>query len=954
MLLSQIANQIRQICHFLILYFFLYSFNLSVLAEFAADISSINSPHMPVIKSIEYYLNGEVIDDEIALERLKNRTEIETNLPLQRYQVRRSIESIYRQGEYEEITVVVFRNRGTEGSILAFQMTSRKRCGQVELIFGPSGRKDKQLSKELCQSILKAKPGVSYTSHLITEDEKRLKVLHQEHGFFEPRIYSRIKEEGQLNIDIKFHINAGEVTKIEQIVFSGNYHFTRRKLFKQINTKISSTYNRSILYQDIETLKRYYRQAGYLTIQIKAIENYAKKNNQINLIIQIQEGSKVIFSGVSNDKTVEKLWKEVIKTIKFDQQDNYSRFTLRGNARWIRQFYQQRGYLDPIVTFQVEKVPPIVSSHRDITKIKFKIETEPPKLIESITFVGNQVFAHSQLLDQITTRPRTRSQIKRLVAAILPGRTPGGLFNPTIFEQDRRAIERFYRQNGFNQVTVENDKVLDDEKKLRLTFICREMRKQVVRSIDFDGNTVFKDREIRQWLKVKPDMAYNVDLVMQDQMLIQSKYDEIGYIYATSEPKYDNGILHYQLEEGQTVEMGTLSIVGNHQTKKHVLIREFENLGLRQGEILSRKNLDKIKQRLFMLGLFNNVVIDLPDLRQKKTVLDVILTVSEKKTKGISLSGGYNPLDRLRTTVELVDYNLYGRNLRAGMKIRISSRGNLYEATIIEPWLIGQTIGTFRLFEDNLEEREDVRARGFTTNLAKRINPNSNLALQYKYQELQYSRKKLMKNKVLSTTTVSSLGVSFRRDNRDRFLDPQNGWLNEIAIEYAGGFIGGKASFVKFTTDHRYFRKIYGLVLASSIRSGYAEGLRSNRQNPIISFERFYAGGSTTVRGYAERSLGPEKTQRGDFFLVLNSELRFPIYQLVSGTLFLDAGNVWDEISEASSSLQKGNIELKASIGIGLRIDTPIGPIRFDYAYPFADLSATPKARTYLELGQAF
>ena len=111
MLLSQIANQINRICHFLILYFFLYSFNLSVLAEFSADISSINSPHMPVIKSIEYYLNGEVIDDEIALERLKNRTEIETNRPLQRYQVRRSIESIYRQGEYEEITVVVFRNR---------------------------------------------------------------------------------------------------------------------------------------------------------------------------------------------------------------------------------------------------------------------------------------------------------------------------------------------------------------------------------------------------------------------------------------------------------------------------------------------------------------------------------------------------------------------------------------------------------------------------------------------------------------------------------------------------------------------------------------------------------------------------------------------------------------------------------------------------------------------------
>ena len=81
---------------------------------------------------------------------------------------------------------------------------------------------------------------------------------------------------------------------------------------------------------------------------------------------------------------------------------------------------------------------------------------------------------------------------------------------------------------------------------------------------------------------------------MQDQMLIQSKYDEIGYIYATSEPKYDNGILHYQLEEGQTVEMGTLSIVGNHQTKKHVLIREFENLGLRNNFGIHLKNLNSL------------------------------------------------------------------------------------------------------------------------------------------------------------------------------------------------------------------------------------------------------------------------------------------------------------------------------------------------------------------------
>ena len=99
-------------------------------------------------------------------------------------------------------------------------------------------------------------------------------------------------------------------------------------------------------------------------------------------------------------------------------------------------------------------------------------------------------------------------------------------------------------------------------------------------------------------------------------------------------------------------------------------------------------------------------------------------------------------------------------------KIRISSRGNCKKLRSLNR-LIGQTIGTFRLFEDNLEEREDVRARGFTTNLAKRINPNSNLVL-YRNTKNYNIVEKLMKNKVLSTTTCS-LGVSFRRDNRDDF-----------------------------------------------------------------------------------------------------------------------------------------------------------------------------------------
>jgi len=917
-----------------------------------------------MVSEIRYSLNGEVIDDEIVLERLSQRTEVNVGAPVSRDQVRRSIEAIYRLGPYAQITALHFPADSPNHTILVFQMTSRKQCGKVELVFRVGSRKRAQLSMDLCRAILHSRSGIGYTPNMVASDVERLKSLHREHGYFGARVYSSVEETSVPTINLRFHIDAGKPTSINRLQFTSNLNLKIRTLSKLIKSKTGTIYNQRTLTQDVDTLVRKYRKEGYLTVKIEVVEQYRQTENQIGLNFYIQEGPLVIFRGESNLKDVSLMWKEVVKEINLYRQDNYSSFTLRGNARRIQQFYQQRGYLDPQITYQINyhsDQEPVSEDKPEQVEIIFRIETDPPPIIDSITLVGNQAFSYNQLLANITMRPQQK--LKAWIGALLPWQTRQGFFNPIVFEQDRRAIELFYRQYGFNEIAVTNQKELDNQNRLHLTFTCQEGKQQFVQSVQLEGNTVFLENDIHQWLKVKPGTVYNTDSVTQDQLLLQSKYDEMGYIYATVDPIYEreNEVLRYQISEKQSVKMGALSISGNLQTKSQVMAREFETLDLHQGETLSLSQLDQIKQRLFMLGLFRSVEVDLPNLRQQKEIQDVNLSVDEKKTRGVSLSGGYNPLDRLRATVELVDYNLYGRNLRAGVKVRISRRGNLYEATLVEPWFIGKTIGTFRLFEDNLEERESVRARGGTINLAKRTTSLSNLALQYKYQELQYQTEweNVVKptmpgnlDKIEATgTTVSSLGVSFRRDNRDRFLDPENGWLNELAVEYAGGFIGGKTSFIKLTTDHRYFRKIYGLVLANAVRAGYTEGLRSNRENPIISFERFYAGGSTTVRGYAERSLGPADTQRGDAMLVLNSELRFPIYKPVNGTFFFDAGNVWDRLPDVSK------IPLRIAIGIGLRVDTPLGPVRFDYAYPFAttkSLDTRPQTRTYLELGQAF
>ena len=382
--------------------------------------------------------------------------------------------------------------------------------------------------------------------------------------------------------------------------------------------------------------------------------------------------------------------------------------------------------------------------------------------------------------------------------------------------------------------------------------------------------------------------------------------------------------------------------------------REFENLGLVEGAVFNEERLlAESRRRLSTTGLFTEVKIKAPDRYVENTeIIDVDVSVAVRKPGAISVSGGYISSEGIRGTLGLAHNNLFKRNMKISGKVSRGTRGNLYEITLIEPWfrlapldkLIGPTIGTFRLFNDNLEEYEDIRAQGGTANLAKRLGQFSNLALQYKSQDL---RDRDDPPKI--QTTVSSLGIEFHRDSRDHFLNPKNGWFNEVAIEYAGGFLRGKTSFFKFTTDHRYYWQFWReAVLASAIRLGYEKGLRGNRDREIISFERFYAGGSNTVRGYPERGLGPEDdfgNHRGDVLFVLNTELRVPIYRFIGGALFLDTGNVWDKFSDIQDILPR------VAIGPGLRLDTPLGPARVDMGVP---LMREFKPIFYLQLGQAF
>ena len=454
---------------------------------------------------------------------------------------------------------------------------------------------------------------------------------------------------------------------------------------------------------------------------------------------------------------------------------------------------------------------------------------------------------------------------------------------------------------------------------------------------------------------------------------------------ATHLEVYEHGVLRLTVDtEGEQVAFGKFYFVGDTDVvQQHVLKREVVHL---EGTLWTSEKLSSALQNLYNLGLFRSVqnerfsqytrstgipqsskATDLPTPRHKKTN-DILITVKKQQPRTYSVSSGYSFAEGFRGTLALTDSNFFlKRNIRGQARARVGWRdefGYLFDATLTEPWLIGRTRGSLHVLAKKLEVDDNVRALQGSLILSRDVSKSHHLDLRYSYRDLNQPVPPMSETEApirLSEvqnpfkTTVSSIRLSWTYDSRVRYINPTGGMLNDLTLEYAGGFLQGETSFIKTTTDTRYYQKLIGgLVLATAARFGITTGLRSNRRAELISFERFWAGGGTTVRGYAERSLGPEDStgiHRGDVQFIFNTELRFPIYWMVRGAFFFDTGNVWGSLEDIDTSAL-----LPASVGAGLYLDLGALTAGIDYAIPLVSAPGAldPDRAFHIRLGSTF
>ena len=489
-------------------------------------------------------------------------------------------------------------------------------------------------------------------------------------------------------------------------------------------------------------------------------------------------------------------------------------------------------------------------------------------------------------------------------------------------------------------------------------IIYHVLENPVYKDVKVNGNTVIDGKKLDACFDLEKDKIANLKQINKCVQKLEEEYRSNGYILArvTDVHMEQDGTLQVTVNEG-LVE--GFKVKGNKKCKDYVITREMK---LKPGKPFNAKDARRSMQRVYNLGYFEDVNVKLNPGREPNSV-EVEIDVVEMNTGTFGIGAGYSNADGFVGMISIGDKNFRGTGDKINIRWEFGGEDNKnYDFSYTRPWLDDkETAATINLYDITNEyadydingdeiARYDKKRRGQELTFSRKTDNEfiSNYVTlknrddiyegeadgyegdREQYYEEQFYRSDTDKSSKyenwmpktaaerrkenFGTTRSITLGRIF--DSRDNVYDPHEGKRMAYSVEWAGG-LGGDFDFTKFTADWRYYYRAGGeSVWALNLGAGYADG-----DMPLS--QRFSMGGSDTMRGYEDDQF------RGNSMVKATLEYRFPIVKKVQGVLFTDNGYAWDKRHEDEFDFGL----IKNSYGVGLRINSPLGPVKLDYGY---------------------
>jgi len=528
--------------------------------------------------------------------------------------------------------------------------------------------------------------------------------------------------------------------------------------------------------------------------------------------------------------------------------------------------------------------------------------------IAEVKFTGNTSVPERHLRSEITSKT-------------------GGEYSDLDISYDVERIDRFYRGRGFfatkvtPEVTICKDLVI-------VIYHIEEGSRPRIEKIVVTGDSMANPR---RYMHVRTGDYFIQTELSDTERAIEDYYKDRGFPFAKVEYSAlpDSGVLVLKIEKGILYYIRNVEVRGLTKTRPYLVRREVE---LKMGDLYNKSRVYDSQRRIYALGFFSTLKVEM--LKVAPDTLDLVFNVKELKSRILNFGVGVSLPFSFLLSFGLEELNFANIGHRANItplfKINIDKEWEAkVEGRYTFPYVTSLGLQLSALPFVWFEEKNDFsrHTRGNEFRITKVFTEEAALQVSHQYKYVRIEPKVMLPDTIRGVT--NSVKMQFLLDLRDEFFNPRQGVYYVPSIEHAGGIFGGENHFVRLETEERIFLTFLNNTIAQRFKIGTLIPT-----DGVAIYEEYYLGGQYTLRGYPERSLGPDsigEERYGRILLNFNLEYRVRLPLNFGLVGFFDAGYINNEIDLKDSEY------LKTTAGFGVRYFTPIGPLRLDLGFPLQE-----------------
>ena len=938
------------------------------------------------IASVRVTTEGRPTADAVVLELVRLRV----GEPLAMTAVRETIAHLFTLGRFQDVQIEA---TGVDDGV-GMTVNLIPLHGVSKVSFAGTLGLSEGLLRRTVESRFGSAPPVGRTPEVARMLREQ---LYPDHGYLRATVRPvAVEEHDPDRTLVTFEIDSGPRARIGQVEIEGEVG-GRAAFLRRIGAAPGEPYEPLTITRELTEYADDLRKAGRYQALATFRPFLSEDRTQVDLTVEVDPGP-VIAVRFEGDPVPRDRQDELVPV---EQERSAHPDLIEDSELRIRNYLAQQGYWKATVSSSTEESD-------DRLTIVFTVKR------------GLQ-YQLSEPIELRGVRALPAAELRPLVASLEPGTVfLASALDAAAAQIQALYRERGFAQVAVSSSVTEQNPTAAGLGQVKPVIVVEEGPRTLVGQITFAGNTEIPAEGLRALIGSATGAAYVVPRLAADRDAIVFEYLNRGFgsvdVQVTPALSEDQSRadLAFMIVEGPQTIVDHIVIVGNTRTNPEVIRRE---LRFRPGEPLGLEDLIESRRRLTSLGLFRRVQIS-EIAHGEAGARDVLVTVEEAPSTTLSYGAGIEGTRRLRTgdtgfSEERFEFaprgffnigrrNLGGKNRSINLFTRASVRRNdssetedggleFNEYRIVgsyrepRPYGFAGDLTITAAIEQGIRTSYSFERQGVTADVLRRLTPSVSVLARYSFSTTRTfdeagltDEEQATIDRAFPDVRLSIIAAAISRDTRDDLLDPTRGTLLSIETSLAARALGGELGFLKTYGQALWFYRIPRaprVVFATRAAIGLADGFEREvpktdaAGNPIPgetevvedlpASERFFAGGDTTVRGFALDTLGTPATISstgfplgGNAVVVLNSELRFPVWKSLGAAVFLDGGNVFDRVTNVDVG------DLRGTAGFGLRYRSPLGPIRVDMGFKFDRQllgdALEPRREIHFSFGQSF